>query len=334
VVARPKVLLDMLPAQPEIEAVAVRSETFALAAGDQRSRGMLVVGVDPDMEVALSSLPGQMIEGRYLLAADREKGIIGVLAAKRLKIGVGDECTILGQGRDGSVAATVVTIVGIFKTGIDVFDRTTLQLPLADFNEVFSMAGAVHRVIMLVRQLSGAGQAARAIRAQLPGDDLVVLTWDELSPGLKQSIELDLIGGIIMYLILVLVVAFSILNTFFMAIFERTREFGVLMSIGTTPLRLVKLMLQESMAMTLLGLAIGITIGIGVTLVFSQVGIGFGDGGELLAQYGIAERLYPRLTLISILVGPVIIAVITFITALIPALKIPRMRPVDAMRAV
>ena len=88
------------------------------------------------------------------------------------------------------------------------------------------------------------------------------------------------------------------------------------------------------MAMTLLGLAIGIGIGIGVTLVFSQVGIGFGDGGELLAQYGISERLYPRLTVISTLTGPLIIAVITFFTALIPALKIPRMRPVEAMRAV
>ena len=334
VVPKPQLLLDMLGNQPEVQAVAVRSETFGLAAGDQRSRGMLVVGVDPEMERDLSSLPGQMIAGRYLQAADREKGIIGVLAAKRLQIGVGDECTILGQGRDGSVAATVVRIVGIFKSGIDEFDRSTLQLPLADFDEVFSMEGSVHRVIMLVHQLSAAGQAARAIRAELQDDDLVVLTWDELSPGLKQSIELDLIGGVIMYLILVLVVAFSILNTFFMAIFERTREFGVLMSIGTTPLRLVKLMLQESMAMTLLGLAIGIGIGIGVTLVFSQVGIGFGDGGELLAQYGIAERLYPRLTLISTLTGPLIIAVITFFTALIPALKIPRMRPVDAMRAV
>jgi ABC-type lipoprotein release transport system permease subunit len=334
VVSRPGPLLDMLTTQPEVEAVALRSETFALAAGAQRSRGMLVVGVDPDMETALSSLPGQIIEGRYLQAADREKAIIGVLAAKRLQIGLGDECTILGQGRDGSVAATVVTIVGIFKSGIDEFDRVTLQLPLVDFDEVFSMAGGVHRIIMLVQQLAGAKQAAAQIRAQLSPDDPAVLTWDELSPGLKQSIELDLIGGIIMYVILVLVVAFSILNTFFMAIFERTREFGVLMSIGTTPLRLVKLMLQESMAMTLLGLGIGIGIGIGVTLIFSQVGIGFGDSGELLAQYCIAERLYPRLTVLSVLAGPVIIAVITFFTALIPALKIPRMRPVDAMRAV
>lgn len=334
VVQQPNELLEKIQKLPEIEAAALRSETFGLAAGAERSRGMLVVGIDPGRETAVSSLPNQIIAGRYLQDGDHEQAIIGTLAAKRLQIGVGDECTILGQGRDGSVAATVVTIVGIFKSGIDEFDRSTLQLPITDFDEIFSMERSVHRIIILLHQLSQAQQVAGKLKDLLPSDDLVVLRWDELSPGLKQSIELDLISGVIMYVILVLVVAFSILNTFFMAIFERTREFGVLMAIGTTPLRLVKMMLQESMAMTLLGLVIGLGLGIALTLVLSYIGIGFGDSGELLAQYGIAERLYPRLSLISISAGPLIIAVVTFFTALIPALKIPRMRPVEAMRAV
>jgi ABC-type lipoprotein release transport system permease subunit len=334
VVDQPDKLLENIRKLPEIEAAAPRSETFGLAAGAERSRGMLVVGIDPGREAAVSSLPNQITSGRYLEEGDREKGIIGTLAAKRLQIEVGDECTILGQGKDGSVAATVVTIVGIFKSGIDEFDRSTLQLPLSDFDEAFSMEGSVHRIIILLQQLSQAREVAGKVKQLLPAGDLVVLTWDELSPGLKQSIELDLISGVIMYVILVLVVAFSILNTFFMAIFERTREFGVLMAIGTTPLRLVKIILQESLAMTLLGLVIGIGIGVLITFVFAQIGIGFGDSGELLAQYGIAERLYPRLSLISVSAGPMIIAVVTFLTALIPALKIPRMRPVEAMRAV
>ena len=83
------------------------------------------------------------------------------------------------------------------------------------------------------------------------------MTWEELTPGLKQSIELDLISGIIMYFILVVVVAFSIVNTFFMAIFERKKEFGVLMSIGMKPGRLVRLMLLEALSMTWVGLVLG-----------------------------------------------------------------------------
>ena len=136
-----------------------------------------------------------------------------------------------------------------------------------------------------------------------------------------------------MYAILVIVVAFSILNTFFMAIIERTREFGVLMAIGTKPLRLVKIMLFESLAMTCIGLLTGMILGTAVTLFFSSYGIGMGDSSELLAQYGIADRLYPRLSLLSILIGPTIICVVTCITALIPTLKIVRMRPVAALRS-
>lgn len=333
VIENPKSLLAIVTGLTGVETAGIRSEAFALAAGPERSRGIMITGVIPGDETAISSLPGQIKKGRYLLNEDSDVAVIGALAAKRLQIDIGDECTLLGQGRDGSVAATIVRIIGIYRTGIDEFDRTTMQIPLADFDLVFSMEGGAHRLVMITDHLADAAGIAAEVRLAPEAAGLAVLTWDQLSPGLKQSIELDLVGGIIMYAILVIVVAFSILNTFFMAIFERTREFGVLMSIGTKPLRLVKLMLLESMAMTSIGLVTGIALGVAVTLLFSHYGISMGDSGELMAQYGIADRLYPHLSLASIFIGPAIIAIVTFITALVPAMKIPRMRPVEAMRA-
>ena len=333
VIENPGPLLDRVAAVAGVDAVTVRSETFALAAGAKRSRGTTVSGVRPEVERRISTLPGQIRKGRYLQDGDKDVAVIGALGAERLQIDIGDECTLIGQGRDGSVAATVVRIVGIFQTGIDEFDRTTMQIPYSDFNSVFSMEGSVHRLVIITKNLADDGPVAAAVRGMVEAADLAVLTWDELTPGLRQSIELDLIGGIIMYAILVIVVAFSILNTFFMAIIERTREFGVLMAIGTKPLRLVKIMLLESLAMTCIGLLTGMILGTAVTLFFSSYGIGMGDSSELLAQYGIADRLYPRLSLLSILIGPAIICVVTCITALIPTLKIVRMRPVAALRS-
>ncbi|MGB3211010.1 MAG: ABC transporter permease [Desulforhopalus sp.] len=333
VIQEPDNLLAMVRAIDGVDNAALRAETFALAAGPERSRGIMISGVRPDDERLVSSLPSQMKEGRYLQDDDAEVAVIGALGAERLQVGIGDECTLLGQGRDGSVAATVVRIVGIFRTGIDQFDRSTLQLPYSHFDEVFSMRGAAHRLVIMTKNLADADPVAATVRMSPEASGLAVLTWDQLTPGLKQSIELDLISGVITYAILVIVVSFSILNTFFMAIFERTREFGMLMSIGTKPLRLVKIMLLESMAMTLVGLLIGIAVGTAVTLVFSGHGIGMGESSDLMAQYGIADRLYPRLSLLSVTVGPAIICIVTFFTALVPALKIPRMRPVEAMRA-
>jgi ABC-type antimicrobial peptide transport system permease subunit len=153
-------------------------------------------------------------------------------------------------------------------------------------------------------------------------------------PGLRQAIEMDLVSGLIFYGLLIIVVAFSILNTFLMAIFERTKEFGVMMAIGTTPRRLTKVLLVESMAMTLIGIIAGIILGIVVTYYFQVHGIDFSGGSELLSQFGISGKMYPKLSLLSVSIGPFMVLFFTFFAALYPALKIRKLRPIEAMTAV
>ena len=150
-------------------------------------------------------------------------------------------------------------------------------------------------------------------------------------PGLRQAIEMDLISGLIFYLILILVVAFSILNTFLMAIFERTKEFGVLMALGTRPGRLTRLLLIESLSMTMIGIAAGIFLGCLVTWYFQIHGIEISGTSELLSQFGISGRLYPKLSVLSAAIGPAMVLVITFMAALYPALKVRSLRPVEAL---
>ena len=163
---------------------------------------------------------------------------------------------------------------------------------------------------------------------------LVALDCEELVPGLLQAIQMDLVSGIIFYLILILVVAFSILNTFLMAIFERTREFGVLMAIGTAPGRLTRLLLIESLSLTMVGIAAGIVLGCLITLYFQFHGLDIPGSSEVMNQFGISGRLYPRLSVISALAGPAAVLVITFLAALWPALKVRGLRPVEAMTHV
>ena len=334
VVPNPKAIMEKLSITQGVDSVAPRSHAFVLASSDTRIRGVMVTGVDPEREKEVFTIPSLIRKGDYLSGQARNTVIIGALLAKRLNTGVGKELTLLGQSFDGSIAATVVTIRGIFKSGIDAMDRATIQMPLADFDDLFVMNGAVHSVVATVHEL----RQTEPLKAGLKNDPLLkplaVLDWIDLTPGLKQSIQMDLVGGIIMYVILIIVVAFSILNTFLMAVFERTREFGVMMAIGTTPKRLVKIMLMESMFMTGVGLLAGMVAGALLTVYFSHAGIPMGGAADLMAQYGISGRLFPRLSLLSLLVGPTIIGVVTFMTALFPALKIPRLKPVDAMKAV
>ncbi|MBI9074799.1 MAG: ABC transporter permease [Desulfatibacillum sp.] len=334
VVPNPGVVMDILSRTPGIEAFTARSQTFVLASSEDRTRGIMVMGVNPETEKGVLSIATLIREGEYLSPRAPNTVIIGTLLARRLKIGVGRELTILGQSRNGSIAATVVTVGGIFKTGIDEVDRSTVQMLLSDFDALFAMDGAVHAIVATARELLQVGEVKKALQNDPGLKDLAVLDWVDLSPGLKQSIQLDLVSGIIMYLILIIVVAFSIMNTFLMAVFERTREFGVMMAIGTTPRRLVKVMLMESMFMTGMGLLFGMLAGAALTQYFAQVGIPMGGAADLMAQYGISGRIFPRLSWATLLIGPAMIGVVTFLTALVPALRIPGLKPADAMKAV
>ena len=339
VIDSPDKLLDTVKQLPSVKGAAARAESFCLASSDNRTKGVLISGVHPAQEQTVSRLSKSMKTGEYLAADDADAAVIGLLLAKQLKLGIGDELTLLGQGRDGSIAAGIVTIKGIFQSGVDEFDRNVIQVPYAYFNDMFYMNHTAHRIVVLLDSLktiekSRSAIASRIDSARMDTDRLKIFTWDILMPGLRQTIRLDLISGFIMYGILIIVVCFSILNTFLMSILERKKEYGVLIAIGTTPLRLMKFVLTESMLMTLIGLIIGIGAGTAVTLFFSHHGIGLGEASDMLSQYGISDRLFPKLTLVSLVSGPLLILVFTFLTALIPALRIRTLRPVEAIHSI
>ena len=337
VVPDPEKISEILDTIPNVEAYTYRCLAFSLISSKARTYGVAVTGIDPQHEARVSRLKALIRKGAFLTNDDTDQALVGALLAKNLRVTLGDELTVLGQARDGSIAATVVKVKGIFSSGIDEFDRAAIHIPLKTFQDVYAMRGAVHEVVVIADSLSNIDAIKHAIQDGLNSlglqKSLIVLDWNELMPGLRQSIEMDLISGLIFYLLLVLVVAFSILNTFLMAIFERTKEFGVLMAIGTTPARLTKVLLIESMTLTFIGIAAGILIGSLVTLYFQAHGIDFSGASELLSQFGITGRMFPRLSLISAVSGPLAVLIITFCAALYPALKVRRLRPVEAMRA-
>jgi len=336
VVTQPEEIDSHVSAIPGVAATAFRANGFVLASSRDRTYGAFVVGIEPDREAALSTLKDIVRQGSYLAGEDGGQALLGELLAKNLRVGPGDELTVIGQGRDGSVAATVLTVKGLYRSGQDEFDRSSIHIPLGTFQEVFSMQGGVHEVVVLAESLSRVPEVKMKIEDAIRRNgwsDLVVLDWRELMPGLVQAIQMDLVSGFIFYLILVIVVAFSILNTFLMAILERTREFGVLLAIGMTPNRLMRLVLTESAVMTFFGIAAGILLGVLLTAYYQEHGIYISGSEEILRQYGLPERIHPVLSGLSVTLGPLIVFCITLVAALYPALRVKRLRPVEAMTA-
>ncbi|MDY6969789.1 MAG: FtsX-like permease family protein [Spirochaetota bacterium] len=341
VVRNPRTIGQILDKIEKVQAYTYRSNAFSLISSKSRTYGCIVIGIDQAREAKVTTLKSLIRKGSYLSENSSDEVLIGRLLAKNLKVEIQDELTLLGQARDGSIAASVVKIKGIYSSGIDDIDRSSIHMPLKYFDEIYSMNGAVHEVVVTGKSLSDVDQIKTLIGAEIEKitkhtskHPLTVLDWKQLSPGLLQSIQLDLAGGIIFYLILIMVVAFSILNTFLMVIFERTREFGVLKALGITPGRLTKLLLIESITMTMIGIISGIITGIIITIYFQAQGIDISGASELLRQFGISGRIYPSLSLLSVISGPGAVFIITLLSALYPAFKIRGISPVDAMTAI
>jgi len=315
-------------------AVAARGSAFALASSEQRSLGIQIIGVQPAFEPAVSTFPGLVSQGSFLDDPDAAEIVIGTVLARNLKVSVGDELTLLGSGRDGSFAAGVVTIRGVFDSGSADIDRSLAEVPLAYFQETFAMQDHGHAIVVAVDGLENVVSAQASVESQVEGlDDLTVLDWNLLQPGLKQAIQADLSSAWFMYGVLIILVAFSVLNTQLMSVLERTREFGVITALGIKPSKLASLVMLETALMSLIGLVIGLILGWMLALYFNSVGFTYPGMEEMADKFNLSDKMYPSVTFFSMLLGPSVVFLFSLLAAVYPSARLFRLQPVEAMRA-
>ena len=317
------------------ETIAARGMAFGLASSEDRSYGIAVFGVEPRYEKHVSTIPSLLSDGRFLTESEAAEIVIGAALARNLRVGVGDELTLLGSGRDGSFAAAVVDIVGIFDSGVADFDRSIAEMPLGFFQDVFFMEGSGHHIVINAPVIDAVPELQSRTSLLLPANqELVLHDWDALQPGLKQAIKADMSSAFFMYGILVILVAFSVLNTQLMSVLERTHEFGIVMALGLRPGRLGRLVLLETAIMGALGMLLGAVLGGLLTYWLSIRGFSYPGMEELAAKFNLPSRFFPQVTAPTLLIGPSVVFLFTMLAALYPALRLHRLRPVEAMRAI
>ena len=315
--------------------IAARGVAFAMTSSEQRSYGLQIIGVEPEFEPKVSTLPGLINKGHYFTDINAEEIIIGSVLARNLRVDIGDELTLLGSGRDGSFAAGVVIVTGIFDSGTPDIDRSMAQLPIAYFQSLFTMEGQGHNIVINAQDLSLAPELQQQVSSIIADQkDLVILDWNQLQPGLQQAIQADMASAWFMYSVLIILVAFSVLNTQLMSVLERTREFGTMMALGVKPARLGALIITETSIMSTLGLAIGAGLGTVLAYYLSIVGFSYPGMEEMAGKFNLPDRMYPSLSLLSIFLGPGIVFLCSLLASLYPALRLFFLQPVSAMRAV
>lgn len=309
--------------------IAPRVEAFALVSADERSFAGLVVGVDFDREGEVVTIFDNIREGR--LPSSDDEVFVGATMARNLGVAIGDELVVLGSAKGGGVAAMALTVVGIYAAPIIEIERTLIFAQLPSVQNAFALGDELHKIVLKGSDPQNMEQERLQVASEV-GDDRLVRSWKRVMPELNQAIELDRLSGSLLYGVILILVSFSVINTFLMIVFERTREFGMLMAVGMRPGLIVRQVLVEALFIWLVGVLVGLLISSSLIGWLYVEGIPLGDFGEMAEQWGLIDRMYPAFGVSGLLTAPVVLLIGTQLAGLLATLKVRRVRPVDALR--
>ena len=328
----PSEAVAIVRAMPGVEAVTTRLEGGALASVGEKSRGVVVLGVDPRSEREVTTLADTVGEGAFLAPGDDRGVVIGSRIAEGLGVGVGGEVVLVTQAADGSVGAGRYRIRGIFRTRMDMLDGTYVLLALPAAQELYAAGDGVTAVVARLRERTQVA-AAKASRQAALGAGYEVLDWSELLPAVVQSVAFHEVMGYVLLLVLFTVVAVGIMNTVLMAVLERTREFGVMMALGTGRSQVTRLVFYEACLLGTAGLLLGAVGGGAVVAYYAVAGMDLGQYVKAMeTMQGLTSVIHPlprgdRTAFIA-----VIVFCVGIIASVYPAWRAARLVPVAAIR--
>ena len=334
-------LLSRLKADKKITGTSERIHAAGLLSYRDTTSGALIQAVDPASEIRVTTLHKNILKGgRYLAPEDRNHIIMGHTLAKNLGVKTGGSVSLISQGFDGSIAAENLTVVGLFRTGNPEYDRYLAVMPLEPAKETFTMMGYVSSIAIRLEKTSDMEETRDGIKNFLgikpesaEKSELEVMGWDELLPEVMQHITMDIASSWLIYVILFLIVAFGILNTIQMSVFERTREFGIMKAIGTRPGQILGMIVLESIYISLIGAAVGIAVGSALGVYFQINPLDFSEYSGEMELFSIASTILPtRITLKNILSTSAIVIVLSVLFTIPPARRAARLKPLDAIR--
>lgn len=327
-------LKNILDNNGQILAYSPRVLASGLIGYKDNSYGTALFGIDPEAESKTTKIMSKLQEGRFFNSDTSLEVVLGEKLLDNLKASIGDEVVVLGQGFDGSLGNLKFEVVGTIKTGSADLDQMAVFMGIQTAQELLSLYGnRIHSLAIRINDLSSIPEQQERLSAALKGKDLDILSWDEVMPDLKQSIELDNISGILMLIILIIIVAFGILNTVLMSVTERFNEFGVTLSIGMPQLKLVWLVLIETMIISLVGIIAGDLLGAGMNYYLIQNPIEFGsEFAGIYEEYGFLPQLVSSLKPAIFINTTLLILIISIVACLYPMYKVYKLEPLKGIR--
>ena len=315
-----------------IEHFSARVRVPAVISSERESRGVILLGVDPEREAAIKAIGSRVTEGRPLADVGDSGVIIGRRLAEKLETEVGKRIVLMSQDPDNEVADRGFRVVGLYEANLEIQEeafvfsgRTTIQqmLGIGDFVSEVAVVGDDYRVV---------DPLLASVRLSIDGDD-EVLPWTELDEYLGTM--MTVMDGFVLVWVFIIFFAlsFGLVNTLVMAVFERVREIGLMLALGMRPSSILGQIVVESFFLLATGLVVGNLLAC-LTIILLAEGIDISIVAEGMGMFGSASVLYPEMEMQDVILANVVVLVLGFLASLSPAWRASQYEPVEAITKV
>jgi len=324
-------LLQQLQQTEHVQAASTRTLVTAMLGAANGTRGVMARGIQPEAEAAVTKLDQKIVEGEYF--SDKKNQILVSKAlAEKIKVKLRSKVVLTFQDINGEITAAAFRIAGLFETSNSKVDEGNVYVQQSDLNRLIGKENIAHEAAIFLRDVDHLTAVASELRRQNP--NMLVQTYSEISPDIQLMNSQMEISSMIFTVIVMLALIFGIINTMLMAVLERIKELGMLMSIGMNKVRVFFMIVLETIMLGLIAAPIGLALGYLTIEGLSKTGINMSAWSDGLKEFGMSELIYPSIEN-SLYVQLATAVVITAIVAsLYPAYKAVSLRPVDAIRTL
>ncbi len=323
---------SVLNKDQEVEAYSKRVYATGIISSANNSSGVIIYGINPAAEAKVSVIKSSIINGRYLGNGRREI-IIGKKLAEKLGVEVGDKIVAMANTIKGDIGSDAFRIVGIFRTSSSEFDKMTVYVNAGAEQEMLGIGDNYHEFAVITKDYNKVTSVKKSLEEQL-GSGYEVYTYRNMLPMLIYQMELYKESMMILNVIIGLALIFGIINTMLMSVFERIREFGVLMAIGMKNSRLYLMIVFEAFILGVIGTFAGLICGLLLDIPLAHSGINLSIFSAGLESFGIGAIIYPVLSIGNLINSILFMPLVAVVGALYPAYKAIKLEPIYAINYV
>lgn len=327
-------VLEIVRAHPEVLLASKRINTGGMVNKHGETFPLTITGIQPSVEAPTSLIAENIVAGRFLQDEDGDAILISKTLADDMEASVGDRITMAGRSKNETMRQRTMTIVGIFDLGMGDAQKGLAFISLAEAGSLFNLREEATEITISLPAIGTEDQVLADLQANLPGYE--VDSWLTLNPAFSEAMALSQQMVSMFGLILILIACIGILNLMMMAVYERTREMGVLAALGLKGRQVLGLFLLEGAMIGLVGAVVGCILGWLAMLAFNAAGgydmSAYTEAGELYAMMG--DAIYASVNPGGIVQQGIIVITMTTLAALIPAWQAARKEPAESLHHI